>query len=343
MGIARLLFAVAIAVLSAEPAFSSSSDEAIALSGAPRLAVFALSQPERSLRDRWEMRRLLISLAFEGRVLVASRIEAHVSPFIRYDSNLNGGFPVSSLTVGGLTFQINPDDVRKKGALVGLDGQASFAMPLADGLALSGVGQVELGYAPQQRVDKTQLSGSLCVERMFNTATWLSSCLSGYKQVFDLGQDRGISGSLTLRQELLVGQSFHELTIGVSRKRELANGGSNQNIVSLGMISALRTGFALNTNFSFGDAVLGELVMRNRVGIGISGLIAGRPTSVFFHREESRGSLYLGQPRRDRTLTVQMIRSLPWRWSAEISYSLIRSSADVFDDNFLGFSVSRRF
>ena len=64
----------------------------------------------------------MYSLGFEGRVLEASKLEAHISPFIRYDSNLNGGFPVYSITVGGLTFQINADDVRKKGILVGFNG-----------------------------------------------------------------------------------------------------------------------------------------------------------------------------------------------------------------------------
>ena len=289
------------------------------------------------------MRRILYSLGFEGRVLEVSKLEAHLSPFVRYDSNLNGGFPVSSITVGGLTFQINPDDVRKKGVLVGLDGQASFAMPLANGLALTGAGRVELGYAPQQHFDKTQLSGNLCVERMFNTSTWLSSCLEGYKQVFDLGQNRGLSGSVTLRRDLRLGKSFNELSIGMSRKREFANAGYNQNLVSIGVVSALPVGVAVSTNVAFGSQVSGALVMRNGVGIGVSASIAGRPTSVSFSRQESRGSLYLGQPRKDRTLTVQVVRALPARWSAKVSYSRTQSSANVFDDSSVGFSISRRF
>lgn len=62
-------------------------------------------------------------------------------------------FPVSSITVGGLTFEINSDDVRKKGVLVGHDGQTRFSMPLANGLALTGAGRVKLGYVVKEDPD----------------------------------------------------------------------------------------------------------------------------------------------------------------------------------------------
>lgn len=343
MGIARLCFVIAAAILSAGPVLSSPADDALALTGSPRLAVFALSQPERSLQEHWGIRRILYSMGFEGRVLRASKLETHISPFARYDSNLNGGFPVSSVTIGGLTFQIDPDAVRKKGLLLGLAGDASFAMPLANGLALTGAGRVEIGYAPDQHIDKTQLSGNLCVERMFSSATWLSGCLGGYKQVFDLGQNRGLSGSLALTRELRFGKTFTEVSGRVSRRREFAGSGYGQNLMSIGVTSALPNGIALNGNVSLGSQVEDQLVMRNRVEVGVSALLAGRPTSISISRQESRGSLYLGQPRKDRTVSLQIGRSLPARWSAEVSYSRTQSSADVFDDSSLGLSISRRF
>lgn len=336
-----------IATLSAAIAFSAPAHagtiwDALSMTGSQRLYVYALSQPGMGEKPHAMRAKILKGMGFEGRVGEISSSAFRIKPVLRYDNNVNGGFPADSVTVAGMTFTINPDARRVSGLLTGISAQGGFAMPLADGLALSSKISAEYAGDFEHGLWKGRAQGEMCLNKMVSTSTWLDACAQAWYAGYALGDNRGVGASIAAHHDFRAGKSLNEVTVQLAHTQNAGRGmdGYDQQTLSVRMTSARASGIALFGGVDFGSKVEGSMVMRERVSFGLGGKVAGRPSSISISAQNLRGGLWLGAPRHDRVYTLSLSHQMTKKMGLSVSMTRTESSAGVFSGTVFGMNAS---
>ena len=342
----KTIFAtIAAATLFSAPVQAGTIWDAMSLTGSQRLYIYALSQPGMGKKEHAVRAKILGNMGFVGHVGQVSSSALKFHPVLRYDNNVNGGFPTDSVTVGSMTFVLNPKDVRVSGVLMGAGLDGGFAMPLANGLALSTQVSAEYAMDFEHGLAKGRASGQVCLNKMANPSTWLDACAQTWYSEYDLGSSTGYGVSVAAHKDFMMGKSINEVTVQL---RGTHNGGSgidgyNQQLASVRLTSALSSGVALFGGVDVGTKVDGYQVMRERAVFGISGRIGGKISSVSLSAQNDRGGMWLGQARHDRTYALTVTQQITKKLTLSASLTRTKSSADVYDGTVYGLNARFAF
>lgn len=340
-----LIATLSAAMTFTAPAHADTIWDALSLTGSQRLYVYGLSQPGMGRKAHEVRAKILGDMGFEGHVGSVSATHFKVKPVLRYDNNVNGGFPADSVTVSGLTFTIDPTARRVSGLLAGIGVEGGFAMPLADGLALSTEVSAEYAGDFEHGLWKGRAQGQACLNKMVSTATWLDACAQAWYSGYELGDSRGVGASLAAHHDFRLGHSLNEVSAQISQTHSMGSGmeAYDQQVLSLRMSGAYSNGVALFGGLDFGTKVEGSMVMRERAMFGLATKVAGRPSSISISAQKLRGGMWLGEPRHDTVYTLNVSHQVSEKIGLAVSMTRTKSTAGVFSDTVFGLNASLKF
>ena len=300
------------------------------MSGSPRLLAFALDQPGLPYNARIAARKVL---ADAGHDVVAGfhQTDTRVGPFLRYDSNLNGGVPFDTISVGGYKFLIDKESVAAAGILVGASADMRHIRGLGNGLAFEAQAGISLGYAPEEKLQKHQAGAQACLRQKASSSLYLHGCVEASWQSVDLGDEAHAAARAGLSKLFAAADGVHEATGAVRFDRLIGPDGFTQPTASLKLLSAWENATVTTIGIDLGKSVEDRMVMKRGVSFGVTKPIAGKLTSLEVEWQENAGGMFLGKPREDRNLSLTVTRAINERLSVSAGVFKTNSSADEFD------------
>ncbi|WP_156169338.1 hypothetical protein [Wenxinia marina] len=276
------------------------------------------------------LRAAMVRQGFYGTGVVGAA--ASVSPYLSYDSNINGGVTQDRFTVSGLVFEAAPESRAVAGVVVGATGGAELRYAWAEGRVIQagvrGLGAV----APTEQLGYAAVEGRLCSLNHLSGWTFADFCLEGVAQDRELGRSEAWAGTLGLSTLFETPVGAHDLTVEVA-----SFDGQPQGTLSL---ETVFPALVADVGLTAGVSVPNETALTARVSGGVRWLWGDAPATARLWYEERDGGLFLGRPRRDRTAGVSLGRSIGQGINVEIRWSRTDSTADLYDDDSVSASVT---
>jgi hypothetical protein len=316
--------------------------EAVRLAGSPRMAGYLLTDPALPAAARASGERLLTRVG-HGPDATPWEGAVSVSPFLRYDANLNGGFPEDHVMAGGFRFEIAEADRAVAGPIAGVVLSYGGRAGLGGGTALELRSSLMAGQALGHDLKKFAYSAEVCLRHMARRDLYLHGCLDAGGARYELGRsDRtGARFGVTRIHGGLGG--VHELTLEGRVERDHGAHPYERGLVSVSLLSAMPGPVVWSARAELGQPVDGVLVSRARVQLGATFDLMDRPTTVAVDWRRSAGGLFLGAPREDRTLTLSVSRPLSDRVRASLALTRNDSTAAPYNRNTVDLGISMRF
>ena len=343
MSLARVTVLL-LALLGPTPASAQSGGvaEAVRMSGSPRLAGFLLTGPEQPAAARAAGERLLARIG-HGPGQTAGEGDLSVSPFLRYDPNLNGGFPEDHVTVGGYRFEIAERDRAVAGPIAGATLSYAWRAGLGGGTALELRSSLMIGHAIGHDLIKVSAGAEACLRRMARPDLHLHACLDAGLARFELGRSDRAGARVGVTRLVEAFGGAHELTLEGRLERDLGEAPYERGLVAVSALSAMPGPVVWSARAELGAPVGGVHLTRARLRIGATFALLDRPTTLSVDWRRSDGGLFLGAPREDRTLTVALSRPVTDRMRVTIGLTRNDSTAAPYDRDTVDLGVSLRF
>jgi len=327
----------------AEPAqVASGVAEAVRLAGSPRLAGYLLSGQPLPAPARAAGADLLARIG-HGPVATPWEGAVSVSPFLRYDANLNGGFPEDHVTVGGLRFVVAEADRAVSGPIAGAVLSYAGRAGLGGGTALELRSSLMIGQALEHDLRKVSLSAEGCLRHMARPDLYLHGCLDLGLARFELGRSERLGARVGVSRLFEGLGGAHELTLEGRVERHLGAQGYERGLVAVSLLSAMPGPVVWSVRAEIGQPVEGVLVTRARVQLGATFELLDRPTTVSVDWRRAEGGLFLGTPREDRTVTLSLSRPVTDRMRVSVGLTRNASTAAPYDRNTLDLGLSMKF
>lgn len=311
------------------------------LSGSQRLMLFSLSKtrPPGSFAARMSLARKLGFLHQPGDGLVPGKPVVWLSPILEYDENVNNGVPGASVAIGGLPFDIDEDSRAKAGFVIGAHVGTGLSLAYGEGSTLDISLAGGLRHAPSVDVTRSSLRLSACGNQHLTGWNWLTLC-TGYtvSDARDIDTtEEGHFGSVGLRRIFSTPIGSHEGTLTVTRH----NIDDYDKISLSGSLTSAITGLgALNVAANLGETVPGENTVVRGLSTSLSRPVFGRDTRLSLGLYKTRGEMFFGTRREDRTYTLSVSRKVHDRLWLGLSARKRNSTMDVYDENELTLDVS---
>lgn len=312
------------------------------MSGSPRLLAFSLERPGLPANAKIAARKVLAG-AGHDKVAGFNQTDTRVGPFLRYDSNLNGGVPFDTISVGGYKFLINKENVAAAGVLVGASADMRHIRGLGNGLAFEAQAGISLGYAPEKKLQKHQAGAQACLRQKASSSLYLHGCVEATWQSVDLGDETHVAARAGLSKLFAAAGGVHEATGEIRLDRLIGTDGFTQPTAALKLLSAWGNATVTTIGIDLGKSVEDRMVMKRGVSFGVTKPIAGKLTSLEVEWQENAGGMFLGKPREDRNLSLTVTRALKQRISMSMGVFTTDSSADAFDRSGVQVGVNWRF
>jgi hypothetical protein len=268
-----------------------------------------------------------------------------VASFLRYDANLNGGFPDSSLSVGDLRFAIAEENRAVSGMLAGVSAFGSWRKGLGEGLALETSGFASLGAAPMHGFLKLSLAGEACLRKVTRIDRALHACLDGDHHSDDLGRSDRAGLRVGATAIVPAAGGLHEAGAEIRLDRHLdveGGGGAFQPVLSVSTVSAM-PGSGWFARADLGVPAGNFIVTRAALRVGSSWMMADRPVSVSVQWRRISGGRFMGEPRTDDEITLSAGLPLTEKVSLSVSVGRNLSTAAPFDRTIFDAGVSLHF
>lgn len=306
---------------------------AVMLAGSQPLAIFALSHEGLPQEAADQARILEARAGYRTRAGTEAHRDFRFRPVLTYDANVNGGMANDRLEVAGLTFIIDPEFVAKRGILIGLEGAGVYRENIGNGTALELRARGQIAWSPNHRVSQVAVDLSACVRHQFSVSRYGHACANASHRRVELGQQTVLDIHTGATQAFVMGGGFHAATAEIGVRRVISHGSNawTQGYARLSMVSALRSGTAVNASVEVGQRVPGTHATRLRASLGLSRIIAGRPTSLSVFASTARGGMFLGEERRDLNYGVAVNRQINDRLSIGVTATGTRSNAALFN------------
>lgn len=344
MRFATLFTSVFLALTAASSAQAEPTGlgEAVRLSGSPRLAGFLLTDPDLPVAVRTAGEGLL-SRTGHGEAPTVGEGAFSASPFLRYDPNLNGGFPEDHVSVGGLRFEVAEEDQAVSGLIAGVTLSYGWRRGLGGGTAFELRSALSLGRALEQDMVKGSFGAEGCLRHLARRDLYLYGCVDASLARFELGRSERVGARFGVTRLMTGFGGVHELTLEGRAERNLGSLPYDRGGVSLSLLSAMPGPVIYNVRAELGQPVDGVLVTRARVSLGATFELLDRPTSLSLDWRQAEGGTFLGVPREDRTVTLSASRPVTDRVRVSVSLTRNRSTADPYDRDGVGLGVAMRF
>ncbi|PTX52469.1 hypothetical protein IQ03_01278 [Gemmobacter caeni] len=331
-----------IPAVMADPAPSRGVAEAVRLAGSPRMAGYLLTDPALPAHVRASGDRLLARVG-HGPAATPWEGAVSVSPFLRYDANLNGGFPEDHIMAGGFRFEVAEADRAVAGPIAGAILSYGGRAGLGGGTALEFRSSLMAGHALEHDLKKVAYSAEVCLRHMARRDLYLHGCLDAGGSRYELGRSDRTGARIGVTRILGGLGGVHELTIEGRLERDHGVRPYERGLVALSLLSAMPGPVVWSARAELGQPVEGVLVTRARVQLGATFELMDRPTTVSVDWRRSTGGLFLGAPREDRTVTLSVSRPLSDRVRVSLALTRNASSAAPYDRNTVDLGVSMRF
>ena len=293
-------------------------------SGSQRLALFALMR-EKPAGAEPLVADLLVANGFapDG----GADLSWTLSPGLTWDENVNGGITATALNLYGLTFTIDEPSRAKAGLVPTLGVSSVLRKTVAPGMVVQGVALANLGYAPEHRMGRADLTFGPCAANHLGGDWFADLCARQTRRLRNLGNSTEQNLSVSAERLFAVGASLHSLTV----KPQLdIFGTAHRGQIELGWIGVIPGVGTLNASLQRGQIAAGYSAVTHAARFGLKRAMWGAPTGVQLSVEQAEGQSYLGVPRRDQVYAILLSRRIAPYGEAQIGYRHTDSSIDGF-------------
>lgn len=315
---------------------------AVRLTGSARLAGFVLTHPNLPTPVRASGEALLARIG-QGVNPTAGEGTFSAAPFLRFDPNLNGGFPEDHVTVGGFRFEIAEKDQAVSGLIAGVNLGYGWRRGLGGGTALELRSSLSLGHALEHDLMKISAGAEACLRHRARRDLYVHGCVDAGGSSFELGESRRVGARVGVTRMMTGFGGAHELTFEGRVERALSPTRYDRGVLAVSLLSAMPGPVVWSARAEIGQPVDGVLVTRARLSLGATFELLERPTSLSLDWRQAEGGMFLGETREDRTVTLSVSRPVTDRVRLSVSLSRNASSADPYDRDSLGLGISMRF
>lgn len=268
-------------------------------------------------------------LGFPG-ALPKLETDLTVTPILSYSRNVNGGNNSEELTLGFLTFETDPELLRKAGILVGGSVRASGLYRLGGGDTVTGAARFSASRAPQHGSEVIGQSQQLCYQNYMGENTFANFCGARSVTRYELSESRQRSLTAGITRYF---QTAPRRYTGLGAQIERVYSGDTA-VTSLGFAARQKTraGDEIGLTASFGFPVSGQHVQRFGLQASYTTKLNDRALTLSAGLQRAYGSQIFGIAREDRGWSLQASYALSDALSVQVGYRRNDSSIDYFDE-----------
>ena len=253
----------------------------------------------------------------------------YATPVLDYNTNINGGNPNKTLTLGNLDFEGDPNLVRTRGIVAGVGVGANGRSILGAGRYIDYTIGGSWTSSAQHDQTITRTFASACSKNHIENLWYLDGCVATNRTQREIQTDRNSSVSLAISKLIPNDGSYHQASAGVRRTYD-KDYEQNQLIVS---VDTIRVG-SVFTSFSLalGEGVENTLATRQSVSATVGTVLNQRALRATANYSYSDGGKLLGVDRADTAQSLSITYAVHPRFSVSVGYRNTDSTIDYFDD-----------
>ena len=255
--------------------------------------------------------------------------QPYVTPILDYDTDINGGNPNKPLQLGNLTFNGDPNLVRKEGVIVGAGAGAYGRYLTGEGRYLDYGFGASYAHSFEHDIGIRRRFASLCSKNHVKNWWYVDGCAGSSYVEKDLTEDTRNTLSLTTSKLFTSSlNSHHQASVGVNR---VYDEDYEQNQLSFGFQTIHSNGWHTGVNATFGESIDGEIAVREAVSASLALPVRNRRLTVSASYSEADGAKLLGVERAEETWTFSASYNVYKNVDVGIGYTETDSTIDYFD------------
>lgn len=252
-----------------------------------------------------------------------------ISPLLSYDQNINGGNPDKPLVLNSLTL-VGQDELKaESGLLLGINANASYSQPIAEGSYLNSALSLYYGIHPGSDLTVQHYGFNICGNTQFEQSWFGKSCIS------QSGSQRELGSSRNQYVSLEVGRAFStsftsQMAASLSLQRMFTYDYA-QTVWGL-QLDTIRN-FAPDTLLTLqkGEDLPYEHALDHSISIRHNILLGRRWFTISASRTSYDGSMLFGVERSDVSDTLSVSTLIPSVGRVSVGYSRTDSTIDYYD------------
>lgn len=264
--------------------------------------------------------------------------QPYVTPILDYETDINGGNPNKPLQLGNLTFNGDPNLVRKEGIVAGAGAGAYGRYLVNEGRYIDYGFGASYAHSFEHDIGIQRRFANLCSKHHIKNWWYIDGCASSSYVEKQLTDDTRNTLSLTTAKLFTSSpNSHHQASLGVNR---VYDEDYEQNQLVLGFQTIHSNGWYSAINAVFGESIDGDIAVREAVSASLSLPVRNRRVTVSASYSEADGAKLLGFARADDTWSVSASYNVYKNVDLSVGYTDTDSTIDYFDVSTPTVSVS---
>lgn len=257
---------------------------------------------------------------------------AAITPLVSHDSNVNGGIPSDTISLGGLVFDVDPEARAVSAMTAGVQVSAAMNFLLAPRTILSFSARqshrrsLHGGFSIKERIGIASISHS------FDNWFYVDASGGRRTQTKKLSDDESSFRTITLGRIIGNPRSTSDLSASFA---QVKTGDVWQDRYRVDLLhSDAQIGF-LRLGLERGARISGVLLPEWSAAMSYSNFIMGKPSTITLAKTVETGGDIFGVPREDRTVSIAFDRTLNDKVSGFVAYKRTNSTIEAFSENTL--------
>jgi len=264
--------------------------------------------------------------------------QPYVTPILDYETDINGGNPNQPLQLGDITFNGDPNLVRKEGIVAGAGAGAYGRYLLGEGRYIDYGFGASYAHSFEHDIGIQRRFANVCSKNHISNWWYIDGCAGSSYVEKELTEDTRNTLSLTTSKLFtLDANSHHQASFGVNR---IYDEDYEQNQLTLGFQTIHSNGWHSSINAVFGESIDGEIATREAVSASLALPVRNRRFTISTSYSEADGAKLLGVARADETWSLSMSFNVYKNIDIGLGYTETDSTIDYFDVSTPTVSVS---
>lgn len=264
--------------------------------------------------------------------------QPYVTPILDYETDINGGNPNKPLQLGDITFNGDPNLVRKEGIVAGAGAGAYGRYLLGEGRYIDYGFGASYAHSFEHDIGIQRRFANVCSKNHISNWWYIDGCAGSSYVEKELTEDTRNTLSLTTSKLFtLAGDSHHQASFGVNR---VYDEDYEQNQLTLGFQTIHSNGWHSSINAVFGESIDGEIATREAVSASLALPVRNRRFTISTSYSQADGAKLLGVARADETWSLSMSFNVYKNIDIGLGYTETDSTIDYFDVSTPTVSVS---
>lgn len=261
---------------------------------------------------------------------------AYLFPKAVWDGNVNGGFPGSTILVGGIPFTIDPAERATQGLVLGLTGTASARFFLDPGLTLSAEFLGSAARAPSLNTNVLSATGQICARQFLGHEDWLRTCVGMFAESRDLSETD--TRFLSLEFGKLVSSNLGPSEVSATLRHSFDQAGE---ATSLSLSAeTIRYGVGVfDATVDLGENVSGRMNVIYGARVGWARQLFGNNTRLSVGTSYSAGVNVFDVPRQDVNTSVNLAMDFKSGISVLASLGQNNSTVPAYSGSVISVSI----